>query len=72
MGNGGFAVAGRAIEKHGAAGVQGRSALLDNLVFEGELAEAAADALKGDQLVGELLDVYPIVKSSRATGAGPI
>ena len=59
---GSFAVARRAVEKDGAAGVEGRTGLLDDAVVECQIAHDLANAVEGDELVGELLHVDPVVE----------
>ena len=56
--DGGFAIAGGAVEEHGASGVQSRPALLDDAVVEGKAGEGGADALEGNNFVGQLLQAY--------------
>ena len=48
-----------------------RAALLDDFVFEGEVAEAAADAVEGHQLVGELLHVDAVGEVVEGDRSGP-
>src|SRR5208282_832926 len=67
---GGLAVAWRAIEENGAAGVQGRAGLLDHAVVKGKIAEGLSNAVEGDELVGELLHVDPEVEFLEGNGAG--
>jgi hypothetical protein len=71
-GDGGLAVAGRAVEKDGAAGVQGRPGLLDDAVADREAGHDAADAIAGDEFVGELLlvDLCGELFESDGGGAG--
>jgi hypothetical protein len=57
-----FAIARRPIKKHGAAGVQRWTALLDDALGHGQFAKGFADAVIGDQLVGQLLQVDLLIK----------
>src|ERR1039458_1786688 len=54
---GGFAIAGRSIEKDGPARVQRRSALFDDAVLEGKGAKGFPYEIERDPFVGNLLQV---------------
>ena len=71
-GDGGFAVAGRAVEEHGAAGVERGAALLDEVSSKVRSPMALRMRSKVTTSLVSFCMLTRSVNSSRATGAGPV
>ena len=71
FGNGGLAVAGRAVNQDGVAGVDRRAKAADEAIWNDQALEGLVQTLAGDDLVGDPLAKYAfLVVLERAQGPG--